>query len=274
MSMSFSRKLNRASKHIEDLGHATQAWLGTDAYSLRPEPDPHTGRTVIRAHITEPPHPEIAAILGDAVHNLRSTLDHLILELAVSNNRPHPVPADIEGRSEFPIFPDMVGSKTGSAAFHERQKKSREPTRASGLYKLRGLHQGAIEAIEGIQPYHRGTDYVKDPLWVVHELDRIDKHRRLNLTAYALRGFSMNPLPGKTYIEHLVIETHGYEGPVQHGTKVASIEARNAGFQLNFAREVALAEVTLPNNPFVMQTVTQLRDYVRDRVIPLLKPFL
>jgi hypothetical protein len=274
MSMSFRRKLDRASKHIDDLRQLTQAWLGTNVYSFRAETNSQTGRTLIRAHITEPPPPGISVILGDAAHNLRAALDHLALELAVFNHRPGKVPDDIESASEFPIIPATVGSRTGSEAFNHFSKKTGEPVKGSGVHKLRGAHVDAIKAIEGIQPYHRGAAYVQDPLWLIHELDRIDKHRRLNLTAYAVGEASLSSVPGDSYIEHLHIEHLGYNGPVEDGTVVAAFTARNAQFQLHFSGEIALTEIMPPNGVVLMPAITSARDYVRDIVVPLLEPWL
>jgi len=272
-SLSFNLKLDRASKHIGDLGEATKTWLETDAYRFVPETNPQTGRTVINAHISKPPTPSIALNLGDTVHNLRSALDHLVFELVAASYRPRLVPRRIEKASEFPIFPHTKGNELGVDLFHCVNKKTGEPVPSSGLHKLRGLDPGAIEAIEGIQPYHRGPAYAEDPLWVIHELDRIDKHRRLNLTAYALGSVGLSGA-GTGNIEYLHIEQMGHDGPVHHGTVVGSLIARNADFELNFGREIALAESSLPEGGFVPGAIADLRDYVRDQVIPPLKPFL
>lgn len=268
-SLSFSRKLDRAGEHIEDLCEVTKEWLGTDAYRLVAQTNPQTSRTTVCAHITKPPPPRLAVLLGDAVHNLRSCLDHLVLELAVAYHKPRPVPPEFEDTSAFPIFPEKVGNELGVDLFHRVNKKTGDPVRGSGLYAVREIHPDAIKAIELIQPYKRGAAYAEDPLWAIHELDRIDKHRRLNLTAYALGSVGLNPAPGGGYIEHLHIEHIGHAGPVKHGTEVAAFVARNASFQLNFSREIALAESTLPQGGDIAKVVAGLRDHVRDKVVPI-----
>lgn len=270
ISFSFVRKLERASKHIEDLYAVQEAWLRTGAYTLVREDYPETGRTIIRAQITEPPPPLFSVTLGDATHALRATLDHLALELAVSHHSPSPVPPEVERASEFPVFPAQIGNDHGRDVFH-RVKKGGEPDSRSGLHKLQGVHPDALKTIEGIQPYHRGASYAEDPLWLIHELDRIDKHRRLNLTAYAIEGVGING----GYMGHVVFEKASHGGAVQDGTVVLAFRASpDSHFQLDITREIALAEPTLPNAPLAVKTLTQLRDYLRDRVIPLLKPFL
>ncbi len=53
------------------------------------------------------------------------------------------------------------------------------------LQRLKGVTDGAKAHIDTAQPYHRrnkGLDYTKSTLWVLDELENIDKHRRLTLT--------------------------------------------------------------------------------------------
>ena len=262
-SRSFSRKLDWASHHIENLRQTTDAWLGTDAYSFIPDTNPQTGRTVVRAKIRKPPPPELALMVGDAIHALRATLDHLALELAIAFCHPKLIPAEVEETSEFVIIGD-ADEVRGTHRFDS----------AAGS-KLKGIDPDARKAIKGIQPYHRKTTYAEDPLCVIHELDRIDKHRRLNLTAYALGSVGLGgPAGGSGYIEYLHLERMGHAGPVEDGTEVAAFTARNASFQMNFAREITLAEPSLPNAVIAVQTLTRLRDYVNNEVVPLLTPFL
>lgn len=257
-SLSFSRKLDWASQHIENFGRTTKSWLGTDAYGFVPHTNAKTGRTVVRAKIRKPPAPELALIIGDAVHALRATLDHLALELAIAFQRPQIVSTQLEETSEFVIIGDADETR-GSHRFD----------RAAGT-KLQGINRDARKVIEGMQPYHRKAAYIEDPLWVIHELDRIDKHRRLNLTGYAMGGVGIGG-----YIGSLHVEKVGHNGPVQDGTEVAAFTALNSNFQMNFVREIALAEPSLWGNPVLaMQTLTRLRDYISNEIVPLLVSYL
>jgi len=262
-SLSFSRKLAWASQHIERLGQTTNVWLGTNAYRLVPQTNAKTGRTIVRAQISKPPPPEVALLIGDAVHVLRATLDHLALELAVAFHRPQPLPPNLETASEFVIIGETDETR-GAQKFD-----------AAAGSKLKGIHPGARKAIKGIQPYHRKTAYAEDPLWVIHELDRIDKHRRLNLTAYAMGSVGIGAGPsGYAYIGHAHFEQLGHNGPVDNGTPVAIFTARNSNFQLNFTRQISLAEPSLPHAVFAVETLTKLRDYLLVEVVPLLTPFV
>jgi hypothetical protein len=273
-SASFSRKLERAGEHIEDLRVACDEWLGTDAYRVVREIEPETGYTAHRVKIKEPPPARLGLLVGDAVHNLRSALDHIALELAVSKHRPGRVPATIEESSEFPIFPlVMKNGRSGSDAFNATTNKG-DPARQSGLFKLRGVESKAVAVIEGKQPYHRGNAWADDPLWVIHELDRIDKHRRVHLTAYAIAGTELT-VPGDQPINFLHIDhVGGYSGPVQDGTEVARYRSGNTKVEVNVTREIALPQGGPAENEVVGATLQRLRNYVRDEIVPLLTPFL
>lgn len=261
---SYSQKLNRAGKHVEDLRSVCDDWLGMDAYRIVPHTDAHTGRTEVRAEISKPPPPEVALIMGDAVHAIRASLDHLALELAVAFHSPSAVPSDIEENSEFVI----VGDADETRGAHLFQS-------AAGR-KLKGIDPKAREAIKGIQPYHRKTAFAQDPLWMIHELDRIDKHRRLNLTTYALGSVAINPPRGSTTMQigELHIEHAGHDGPVNDGDVVAAYTIRNSNLQIDFTRDISLAEPSLPERVSVVEAVAALRIYVMDEVFPLLRQFL
>jgi hypothetical protein len=246
------------------------------AYSLVSDVNPETGQTIVSAKIGEPPPARLSLIAGDAVHALRVALDHLALELAVTHHSPTSLPEAVEKVSEFPIFPSQVGNDLGPDLFNRIKKKTGEPAPGSGLHKLQGAHPDAVKAIEGIQPYHRGSAFAEDPLWVIHELDRIDKHRRLHLTAYAMGSVGIGTdSSGSAYIGHMQVEKMGHDGPVEDGTPVAIFTASlDSHFQLHFARQIALAETAIPQRADLAELLAKLRDYVRDEVVPALKPFL
>ncbi|MCA1698121.1 MAG: hypothetical protein LC790_04140, partial [Actinobacteria bacterium] len=67
------------------------------------------------------------------------------------------------------------------------------------------LNPHAINAIEDIQPYQQRGNYSDDLLWQISDLDNIDKHRRLHLTAAATteqspRDLQRRVLLSQTYI--------------------------------------------------------------------------
>jgi len=77
-------KFERAREHIEALEDAAEAWLDTDAYTIVRDVDPQSGLTVRRAKITESPPYSLGLIAGDAIHNLRAALDHVVYAISES----------------------------------------------------------------------------------------------------------------------------------------------------------------------------------------------
>jgi hypothetical protein len=116
----------------------------------------------------------LALLAGDAVHNLRSSLDHAITQLA----------GDFASRdSQFPL------------AESEREFKN-DRNRL-----LTGVPRAASDVVEAVQPYHvgdlvKGGGSLSDPkdprftnaaLMLIGRLDNRDKHRML------LAGFGLAP---------------------------------------------------------------------------------
>jgi hypothetical protein len=111
-------------------------------------------------------------LAGEVVHHLRSGLDYIVWELVTSQSD-----AQHSAALEFPIFERKPADKSSQARFDR---------------KLTGVQPRARQLIESLQPYHRSeailTGPLNDPLMVIHDLDRIDKHRQLTI---ATCGFAI-----------------------------------------------------------------------------------
>lgn len=264
----YERKLLRADVHIDALDEAVQDWLDRGGYTLVEKTDAQTGYQIICAEIKEPPDPDWPLIIGDAVHNLRSALDHIAFDLTVAyqedTNPGQPISRDLIRSSEFPVIP-TVNERTGMTGDAEHRFDS-----AAGS-KLAGVHPDARAAIKAAQPYHRGAQSETHELWLVHDLDRVDKHRELIVTAAA------------AYVQNLTLGGTGFfpylwigGGAVEHGTKVAEYAIPTGlapHMQLYFTRHIAFGEGTLAER-FVVPTLRSLRAYLASELIPVLEPWL
>lgn len=78
-------KIKRAKKHISDLQYYVDSFIKKQPYRIVTEQDPETSnlRWVIRVRKQLPN--DIPAIIGDAIHNLRSALDLLACDLVRIN---------------------------------------------------------------------------------------------------------------------------------------------------------------------------------------------
>jgi hypothetical protein len=151
-------KLDRADHHVANLYSEVQVWGGREPYSLIEEDNPEKTERIYRVKIDHPPDVLGWGVqVGDAIHNLRSALDTLAWQAAGGDG----VAPDW---TEFPIFKD--------------QSRYLNTGRGGGLYKISGVADPNHRALfEKCQPWRNPDGHDKDALWMLHEFDRIDKHR-------------------------------------------------------------------------------------------------
>lgn len=121
---------------------------------IKTEDDPQTGyKRFSLTHLSAPPD-EIGLIAGDAIHCLRSALDHLAYQLVLANGETPSV------NTCFPVF------------------RSQSAYQDNHAQRLEGMSQAAQDEILATLPYRKGNDI----LWLIHKLDIDDKHHALLTT--------------------------------------------------------------------------------------------
>lgn len=159
-------KIARADEHLAALYAETDAWGDLDPLTLERSMDVDGRVHDFRVRIS--PRPDTwrwAMLLGDALHNLRCALDHIVYAMAIAHTGDDP-PND-DRHLAFPLAPDA-----------EQFAKSK--------WRLRSLRPEAQLAIEKVQPYNRlrlGRTFA--PLWWLGQLDDVDKHRAAHVTPVA-----------------------------------------------------------------------------------------
>jgi hypothetical protein len=117
-------------------------------------------------------------LIGDGIHNLRSALDHLACELVELTT---PATSTL-GHSgvQFPILASRPEGKRDQRRF---------------LRMLEKMPPAARREIMRVQPYRDGDEARYHPLWILNQLDIIDKHRQITIIGgrYSLPD-SMKPL--------------------------------------------------------------------------------
>jgi len=142
-------KIKRANQHIDELNAALNAFVETDFCSLAVEKDSDTGEHVLQFRMTTPIPDCVPLILGDAVHNLRASLDFVVSEIIHRAN----------GSRRYIKFPIRDTKQEVEAAVK------------GGAIKV--ASQSVISAIvDEVKPYKGGND----PLCAIHEMDITDKH--------------------------------------------------------------------------------------------------
>lgn len=241
-------KLDRAGVHLHEVNVHAGAFLTNSPFRVHRQVLEKGRKRVFSAYEVKPVPPELTAIAGDCLHNLRSALDHLANLLVLRNNG---IP---NHRTEFPIFWDQQ-------AFDA----------ALGV-KLPGVRVGLSE-VRAVQPYRRSNkqDPQRDILWMLHKLDIIDKHRKLFVALLAVRSAIASwggdsPGPSIRFVN---------SGHVEEGMAFAewslSAGSRDDHDDPDFVPQIALDEGPLVKDD-LSRVITLARYEVQDVVLPKFEP--
>src|SRR5207253_22303 len=99
---SYVLKFNRAQEHLDTLNQIVQWWFQTHPYRVGEDVDPESGFKEIAVFADDQPPERIALVAGDAIQSMRSSLDHLIGELARFASGGYLMPK-VEEALQFPI---------------------------------------------------------------------------------------------------------------------------------------------------------------------------
>jgi hypothetical protein len=165
-------KLDRATEHLDALRTEQSAYMESSPLKVTSHFDAASGWWSFRASC-ERISLRYSNIVGDCVHNLRSTLDQLVTQLAIVNGQQSTT------QHQFPI--------TRDANTFSKQASQR----------LKGLSDEHRAIIEAAQPYQARDDGSGRPqaLVVLNDLSNRDKHRLINavvLVAGSEQPWSIN----------------------------------------------------------------------------------
>jgi hypothetical protein len=238
-------KIDRAKKHVAELQLCFDEFAHANPCRVVAEYDEKSGRLNIVVRDWKDPPAEFGLIAGEAIHQLRSALDHIVW-LLFERARVRP-----------------PGRQTGFPIFHEGGKKYE----AEGKAKIRGLSAELSARIEGFQPFKRSLAPKDDLLWLLHDLNNTDKHRVLLVTqAYIGHGaadFFFEPeikiAKGRSY--SLTVD-----GPLKPGAILCwfETEQRKVTVTGKVAVAVGLVDVGTAKYQPAIPFLNQLSDYVRE----------
>lgn len=266
-------KLNRAREQLKELHDKSWDWFHSGKHhTVRYEPNPQAG-TDILASAEQIPKDPFCLLIGECLHSMRSALDNLAYALAVSYTKP--LPPAVAEKSEFPIFGNVNGQ--GAADFNKVRVR-----------KIGGMNPLAQAEIERLQPYHRGNGYGLDPLWILHDLDRINKHRLLHVVVAQGIGLHAQFLPGSaTDLARFHYEpVEGYlgmrlfSGPIETDTKIATtMQVPNkprdyVGMDYEPMFEIRFTPGTVVDDDGVERILEGIYRHITREVLSKLTPFL
>jgi hypothetical protein len=98
-------KFGRGKAHAKKLRTEIASILNDDSYRLRPERDGQAAEYVFYAEKLPTVRDDWGLVFGDAVHNLRATLDHLVVQLAILGQARALTEEEVRS-TEFPVLHD------------------------------------------------------------------------------------------------------------------------------------------------------------------------
>jgi hypothetical protein len=217
-------KLRRAEEQIYFLDKQLRSYMERDAYEIVSEPAPRAdGKRWCKYSSVQDPPLRLSVVLGELIHDLRSSLDHLVWQLVRLNGR-RP-----SGRNGFPICETLrKGQKSENGSFW----LSHSPK------LIEGVNESHVALIQDLQPYHAGRYAYRHPLNVLHSLWNVDKHRVVHA---AVMSLERPPV-------HLEFRTGGYPGIK---AKLTTIAGRVANGADAYNLEILEAPVGLPREMHV-----------------------
>jgi len=150
-------KIERANHHIRQLEASIARFSRSDFYSVDVKKDVRSGQNSLVFTIKRSPSVDAALILGDALHNLKSSLDILWNEVV----------SFLTGQQsdDYTMFPVRKTAEKVEAAINRALKnKIIDRPAFDRVWDLMFV---------AIQPYESGNDDV----WGLHRLNIMDKHR-------------------------------------------------------------------------------------------------
>jgi hypothetical protein len=257
----FNAKLARATRHFDAVERALKKVTNSDPDLIPGEFDGQAHLYVFRAQRDSLSSTAVSPIVGDCVHNLRAALDYLVWELTPEAVRRSKDAA----RIEFPIFTKPLDYKAGA------------------MKKIGSIDPAAQAVIMQLQPFAgpnsepwnpNWRDPETEPLALLYQLDKWDKHRSLNLTedniAATLVGFDqlgimVPPTPAKL------------PGRYKRGAILAAAEAPlgrpEVAVYVRAAYDISFERGGPAGGEPVIQTLNHIRQEVRNRVFPALYQF-
>lgn len=248
-------KLERAEKHILNLDKAWRDFVEGGAYEVVSDDDPQTGERVFKIGTAMQIGPLLGLLVGDAIHNLRSALDHLAYHLVCVGTRNFSGP---HTHVYFPIF------------------RNRTEYEAKKLGKIKGMSENAIKAIDGIEPYGGGAG---DIFWGLDQLDIFDKHRIL-LPLGLTNGMHSMGVSARTNLMHNFLGVYEFDHssaakafltapqtvhfPLKAGHELGRFPKGEADENMHFVISVAFGEPHIVKGQPVVVTLHKIAKRCRD----------
>ena len=194
---------------------------------------------------------------GEAIHQLRTILDHLVYQMVIAKTKRQPT-----FRSAFPVI--------GKGRLHKGAWQTPAKYFAAQASCMRThISRDAFRLIRNLQPYKRlRTRYADDLLWQLTELDNAYKHRLLAVIGYKIKEYTTSVKRGDD-----VIASRQFQPNIlfEDGAEIARCalpdptvpdSEMDAHGSVLFA--LAFPAVANRSNVGVFELIEEISNYVRD----------
>jgi hypothetical protein len=239
-------KLWRAHQHLDALHEAVKGFFQTDFYRTVREQD-RKGRLVERVIEVDPMPPVWGVLVSDLAHQLRSTLDHLLVAVARPN-------AGEESKLQFPIC------------------STREAWR-NAQWRMPGTTRDIRRAIDEVQPYHRRKWPDTLLLAQLREISNWDKHHTLLASAAftEVQNLAVSARGGTS-----VRSTQTFRGRIEPGAVLTRVEVgpSRVGAEVHTKRDIGFLDVFEKGCPRevrgkpIRTTLANIGDFVEGQILP------
>ena len=218
-------KLDRAEDHLDALSAELREWVEAKPQALTTQLNPiDQSYSVI---FKQEPLPENWGVkLGDVVHNMRSSLDHLVAQLVLLAGKA------VHENHQFPIF-NKPNDWMGKVVKPPKQRKR-------GWLDF--IDRDHVAMIEALQPYQTTTGLPS--LGMLRRFSNADKHRLIHAATYNLTA---KPQLGGNMTFPLAIREVVYKDPgtpLEDGTEIARFRTGD----LLFPIDPVTGEAQTPSN--------------------------
>jgi hypothetical protein len=243
-------KIERANEHIANLDRSIRAFFASKPYQVSTKRDPQTRRLIYFVSSIKQTPTSFSIITGDVVQNLRSALDHLAYQLFLVGTK-----GSADGRHvQFPI---------GFDAKNYAEQCDRRTV---------GMKKDMVDILNSLEPYRGGKGH---KLWVLQELNNIDKHRLLVTVGSIFQSVNIGAL--MTSELRKVGVPMGMEVPkvdlyLKPQDKLFPLKVGDALFidgpdavenkEMDFRFNIALSEPNVIEDAALLDTLNDLCDFV------------
>ena len=219
-------KLRRADEHMDSVKRQIHAWMDRNPYRGVQQTNPeHTRHSFVFKVIHAPDIERWSLVTGDAFHNLRCVLDHLVYAVAVNELDPARLTDKVAKGLAFPIC-------DGPSDFKSK------------YWRIEPLSQPVKATVEALQPYNRRHPQLPPLLAILRDFDDLDKHRTLQLAmSQPVDGQFQNisePIPsGATW----TVDFH--TGEIVDGTEIVALTTDRPTPKMNYKFKARIG-ITVP----------------------------